>query len=534
MRTIFSFLALFLFSMMMYECGPTGRPLESVKKIVLVTGEKSHPATMHEYVKNVRLIKTMLDNSPNIQGIETEIVYRGWPENISVLENADLIMVISDGRDGASGVEVPFMTDDRMAIMQKQIDRGCGLMTFHFSTFAPDKYGNQILDWSGGYFDWENDKGEREWYSAIEFKEEEIALPAEGHPVLNGVNPFKTYEEYYYNIRFRENDPGLTPIVTVPSLASERELGDVVAWAVERKNGRRGFGTTLGHLYANWKNDNYRKLLLNAIVWSAGADVPAGGVESRFYSDREVTRYLFNSDYKGLILTGHNYPGHIWQETTPVLKKAFTKEGDIHVDVSFNINDLAQYDLRDYDFLVFDYCNWEIKNPLWEASKMALIDFVEHGGGLIFIHFANGAFHYSLPEAGESDWPYYRKICRRVWDHNGGSTHDKYGEFTVNITDNEHDITKNIEDFIIRDELYYNQKGDEDIHVLMTAKSKDTGRDEPISWIYEVSSPHDTPSRVFQTVLGHDAGALETEAMQEVLYRAALWCAEGTFRWSDL
>jgi len=30
---------------------------EETKKVVLVTGEKSHPATLHEYVKNVRLLR---------------------------------------------------------------------------------------------------------------------------------------------------------------------------------------------------------------------------------------------------------------------------------------------------------------------------------------------------------------------------------------------------------------------------------------------------------------------------------------------
>jgi type 1 glutamine amidotransferase len=162
------------------------------------------------------------------------------------------------------------------------------------------------------------------------------------------------------------------------------------------------------------------------------------------------------------------------------------------------------------------------------------MDYVEHGGGLMFIHFANGAFHYSLPEAGESDWPFYRKLCRRVWDHDNGSIHDKFGDFTVKFEDKEHEITEGINDFLINDELYYNQKGDEEIHVLMTALSKDTGKEEPQAFIYEINSPLSTPSRVFQTVLGHDGQALEVEEMQEVLLRAAKWCAKGSKRWDDL
>jgi hypothetical protein len=138
------------------------------------------------------------------------------------LDSADLILTLSDGRDGPNGVEVPFMTEERMEIIQKQIDRGCGFMTFHFSIFTPDKYGDEILEWVGGYFDWENEIGEREWYSDIEFLEEEVELLSTHHPILNGVKPFTIIEEYYFNLRFLEPDSRFTPIINVPELSSSR------------------------------------------------------------------------------------------------------------------------------------------------------------------------------------------------------------------------------------------------------------------------------------------------------------------------
>ncbi len=54
-----------------------------------------------------------------------------------------------------------------------------------------------------------------------------------------------------------------------------------MAWAVERKDGGRGFGYTGGHFHRNWGDDNNRKLFLNAILWTAKAEVPEGGVESK-------------------------------------------------------------------------------------------------------------------------------------------------------------------------------------------------------------------------------------------------------------
>ena len=47
-----------------------------------------------------------------------------------------------------------------------------------------------------------------------------------------------------------------------------------VAWAYERSEGGRGFGFTGGHNHVSWQDDNYRKIMLNAILWTAGMEVP--------------------------------------------------------------------------------------------------------------------------------------------------------------------------------------------------------------------------------------------------------------------
>lgn len=528
----------FIFSLIVFivlSCNQkTSHKSEGTTNIIILAGEKSHPATLHEYIKNARLIKVMLDQAENIEGLKTTICYHGWPEDPSILDKADLILTISDGRDGPGGEQVPFMKEGRMEIIQKQIDRGCGMMTFHYSTFAPDRYGEEILEWVGGYFDWQNDQGEREWYSDITFLDVPVDLPSPEHPVSNGVEPFQIVEEYYYDLRFRPDDPRLSPIIAVPALEAEHPDGQVIAWAIEREDGGRGFGTSLGHFYGNWKNEGYRRTLLNAIVWTAGLEVPENGVNAKYYTDKQVTKLLFKKEYKGLILTGDNYPGHKWKETTPLIYEALEMNDQIHMDVSYNINDLFQYDLRDYDFLVFNYCNWEDPDPIWEGAKESLIDYVESGGGLMFIHFANGAFHFSLPGAGESDWPYYRKLCRRVWNHDGNSTHDKYGPYEVNIVDSKHPITEGISDFQVSDELYYNQEGEEPIHVLLSALSKDTGNKEPQAWIYELNQSNGKSTRVFQTTLAHDTVSLKVPEFQKILSNAGLWLSKGSDRWKDL
>jgi putative membrane-bound dehydrogenase-like protein len=56
-------------------------------------------------------------------------------------------------------------------------------------------------------------------------------------------------------------------------------------WVIERAGGGRGFGFTGGHYHKNWGDDNFRKVVLNAILWIAHIDVPAGGVESKITED---------------------------------------------------------------------------------------------------------------------------------------------------------------------------------------------------------------------------------------------------------
>jgi type 1 glutamine amidotransferase len=49
---------------------------------------------------------------------------------------------------------------------------------------------------------------------------------------------------------------------------------------------------TFGHYYDNWRLNDYRTLILNAIVWTAHGKVPKGGVKYSFVEDGEVEKAL--------------------------------------------------------------------------------------------------------------------------------------------------------------------------------------------------------------------------------------------------
>jgi len=467
------------------------------RKIVLIAGTVTgHPKDAHEYEKSVILLKHLLESTPSLRGkIEVRAYFHGWPNNPAALDEADTIVMITDGSD-RNLLDHPLYVGDRLARLEKQMKRGCGFVQFHWSTFNPAAHQDKILEWVGGYFDYESGTAANHWFSAITNQDWIVTPATPEHPINRGVKPFKLREEFYHHIRFRDHDPRLQPIVGVgPSEKNEWTVG----WAVERADGGRGFGFTGGHYYDDWWNDDFRKLILNAILWSAKVEVPARGAETKM-----------EPKISALILTGHNHPSHEWNSVTAALLLVLEQDPRMVVHVSETIEDLATPKIGGYDLLILNYNNWD-RPGLSEAAKENFLRYLKNGGGLAIIHFANGAFHPSLVGARPADaWPeYYEKICRRAWDHKADSGHDAFGPLRVDITDLKHPITAGLKPFETQDELYFNQKGKLPIEPLVTALSKITGKNEPLAWAYDYEK-----ARVFQTVLGHadvsvrQAGAL--------------------------
>jgi type 1 glutamine amidotransferase len=266
---------------------------EPAKKIVLIAGplDKSHPPGTHEYEKTVRAFKYCLEHARNVNDLRVEAYFDGWPSKPETLDDADTIVLVASGSDRKETDHL-FLVGDRLSVIEKQMKRGCGLCLIHWCTFWPkEKAGDKVLDWVGGYFDYESGPAKNGWYSKIQTVTVKC-VPGK-HAITTGMSPFEAKDEFYYNIRFRERDPRLVPILTVPI-----EGEQTVAWAVDNgEPGRvsagskgRGFGFTGGHFFDNWKNDNYRKMALNAILWTAKMPVPDGGVKSEFPPDRELIR----------------------------------------------------------------------------------------------------------------------------------------------------------------------------------------------------------------------------------------------------
>lgn len=209
-----------------------------------------------------------------------------------------------------------------------------------------------------------------------------------------------------------------------------------------------------------------------------------------------------------LIVTGIDYPGHKWRETTPVLVEALTHDARLRVDVLEDPYRLDTTDLSPYRAIFLHFMNWEKPDPN-DQAKENLRSFVERGGGMVMIHFACGAFQ---------DWPEFQNLAGRIYDRT--NTHDPRGPFTVEITKTSHAITRGMTSFGVDDELYICLAGEKPIDVLATARSKVTQRDHPMAFVHSYGK-----GRVFQTPLGHDVKALRSGRTLELIRGGTLWVA---------
>ena len=259
------------------------------KKLVLVAGRPSHAPGEHEHRAGTLLAEKCLDAAFPAGGTGPQLVTAaysgGWPADPTAFDNADAIFFFADGGGGH-----PVLQSNRLAQVDALAKRGVGIACLHYAVEVPkEKGGPEFLNWLGGYF-------EPHWSVNPHWTLQQTEV-AQGHPITRGVRPFETNDEWYYHMRFREPNAGVTAILSAvpPDATRERPDGphsnnpavragkgsrEVLAWAYERPDGGRGFGCTGAHFHRNWANDDFRRMMLNALVWTAGLDVPAEGVPS--------------------------------------------------------------------------------------------------------------------------------------------------------------------------------------------------------------------------------------------------------------
>lgn len=251
-------------------------------KLVMIAGKPSHGPGEHEFNAGVSLLAKCLAGYKDLEVAE---VHNGWPKDESVFDGADAVFLYMDGGGGHAALQ-----GDHLKKLGELMDKGVGLGCAHYAVEVPKgKGGAEWMKWIGGYYE--------DRYSCNPMWSPEYKTFPE-HPVTRGVKPFSIADEWYMTMRFRPEKEGVTQLLVAkpsnavrdgPYVAPQGPYAHIQAaygcdeammWSVERPDGGRGFGFTGGHYHKNWGNDDFRKTVLNALVWIAKLDPPAGGVES--------------------------------------------------------------------------------------------------------------------------------------------------------------------------------------------------------------------------------------------------------------
>lgn len=256
----------------------SGVPLEKqppkdakVTKIVLVAGHKSHGKREHEFFAGCALLMKLLQQT---SGVFPVMARDGWPMNPKTFDGAKSVVFYMDG-----GRDHPIMQGEHRKVVQKLMDQGVGFVNLHYAVEYPKSQSDHVLQWLGGYYE--------EGFSINPHWKAEIKTLPE-HLIARGVKPFTLNDEWYFNMRFKPELEGVMPILkaTPPddrrrTAAAREHKGreEILAWAFNRANGGRSFGFTGAHFHDNWGDENFRRLVVNAILWTAKLEVPKEGAK---------------------------------------------------------------------------------------------------------------------------------------------------------------------------------------------------------------------------------------------------------------
>jgi type 1 glutamine amidotransferase len=237
--------------------GCTGSLGAQDAKVLFIGKDPDHPYGSHMYMHTCGMLAKCVDRNKGVSGV----VSKGWPKDAKELDGVKAIVVYTD-----PGAEFLFDGPSREEIA-KVLDRGVGLVTIHWASSIYqkdfDRLGPLWLKYTGAT-----------WISNVGLSDGKSPLKqlVPEHPICRGWKEYEIEDEYYMNPTIKDAKPLL-------QVREKRGKDNIVGWSYERPGGGRSFGTTLGHPYANFQREPFRRMIVNAILWAAQVDVPAAGAD---------------------------------------------------------------------------------------------------------------------------------------------------------------------------------------------------------------------------------------------------------------
>jgi type 1 glutamine amidotransferase len=224
-------------------------------KILFIGKNPDHPYGSHMYMHTCGVLARCVELTPGVEAV----VSNGWPKDAKTLEGVKAIVVYT------SPAAELLLEGPHRAEVDRLMSKGVGLVTIHWASSVNkanlERLGPTWLGYTGGT--WVSNVGLSGGKSTLK-----QLLP--DHPICRGWKEFEFEDEYYLDPVLK----GAKPLLQV----RERKGKDVVVgWAFERSDGGRAFGTTLGHPYNNFRNESFRRMIVNGILWAAHVEVPKDG-----------------------------------------------------------------------------------------------------------------------------------------------------------------------------------------------------------------------------------------------------------------
>jgi type 1 glutamine amidotransferase len=256
-------------------------------RFVFLSGPKDHGAPgRHEYEKDLRVLAAALEAAPGIGEIETRFYVGEAPRNLDEIADADVFVIDSSSDRLAQETHPLFPPDPLISASGYDADTtawlegfdallksGKGIVVLHYATWAEYIDARRYyIDWLGGL-----------WVQGVSHNPSDqwhMQPVNTAHPVLRGVSAWDYRDEVFTRF-FLPDDPRRTDLLIGTSERDQFAMGpQVAAWAYQRDDGGRAFVFGGVDYHDAMLIEDYRKFLLNGIVWAAGRDVPSDGVQS--------------------------------------------------------------------------------------------------------------------------------------------------------------------------------------------------------------------------------------------------------------
>jgi hypothetical protein len=237
-------------------------PLAPKKLLLLGQKPDGHPPATHEYLPGQQLLAGMLKN---MSGLETVLISADepWTEGPELINGADGVVIFLS--EGAKWTQADPRRAGALAALAQ---RGGAITALHWGTGTKDAANIEpFLKLLGACHG-----GPDRRYKVLE-AETHLANPR--HPIAAGLKDFRVRDEFYYQLKRVQPAGSVEPILEVP-IDGKSEM---VAWTWQRPDGGRSFGFTGLHFHDNWQLAEYRRLVVQGVLWTLKQPIPSSGVD---------------------------------------------------------------------------------------------------------------------------------------------------------------------------------------------------------------------------------------------------------------